>query len=68
VAQDNYIDLLRVRENGSAVWMGRVDTLEEARSSLNQLSASYDDHFLAVERSSAAVVAHVMGRLPQDLS
>jgi hypothetical protein len=62
VATDNCIDLLKVLENGSADWVGRVETIEEAQPRLNQLSASSDNHFIAVERSSAKVVAHVLGR------
>jgi hypothetical protein len=62
VAEKSCIDLLRVHEDGSADWVGRVETIEEAQPKLDKLSAAFDSHFLAVERSSARVVAHVMGR------
>jgi hypothetical protein len=63
VAEESWIDLLRVRENGSADWVGRVGTIEEAQPRLDQLSASSDSHFLAVERASARVVAHVLAKV-----
>ena len=65
MAKDGWIDLLKVRENGSADWIGRVGSIEEAQPRLDQLSASSDNHFLAVERSSATVVAPVLGKLPR---
>lgn len=56
------IDLIKVFENGTADWVGRVATVEEAQPRLNQLSASSEDHFLAIDRSTRAVVAHVVGK------
>ena len=56
------IDLIKVLENGTANWVGRVATVEEAQPRLNQLSASSENHFLAIDRSTRAVVAHVVGK------
>jgi hypothetical protein len=65
VAADACIDLLRIHGDGSADWMGRVGTVAEAQPRLDQLSALYDSHFLAIERSSGTVVAHVLGKPPR---
>jgi hypothetical protein len=65
VAAEKHIDLLKIRENGSADWVGRVGTVAEAQPKLDQLSAFCDNHFLAIERASGTIVAHVMGKLPR---
>jgi hypothetical protein len=57
------IDLLKIREDGCADWLGSVNHVEKAQPKLNQLSASSDDHFLAVDRATRTVVAHVVGKI-----
>jgi hypothetical protein len=56
------IDLLKIREDGLADWLGCVNHVEKAQPKLNQLSLSSDDHFLAIDRATRTVVAHVVGK------
>lgn len=56
------IDLIHVQEDGSPLWVGRVGRREEAQAKLNELSLASDDAFLAVDKSTRMVVAHVVGK------
>jgi hypothetical protein len=59
---ESRIDLLEIREKGGADWLGRVTNLKDVEPKLNRLSRSSDNQFIAVDRATGAVVAHVVGR------
>jgi hypothetical protein len=56
------IDLIKVLEDGSPFWVGRVAKIEEAHAKLKELGSASDDAFLAIDKSTRSVVAHVVGK------